>query len=609
MGNSVKLGSSAILSALLGTSALIALPGCEGPPQDAFISQGGISPDPTARLDGAVVYIGPHPRCEYANGRPTRVIGRVFLTMFAYDNPPPPEGTATSALNVLTVSGDRLFPLSDCLPEGQGPDYTSRVTRSASFIWPRLPLKQGATSDLQIRGFYDYDEDLVPFFSTTNLPTAGDIVGAALNDIQDSTKGYLKITLPRFEDALNGVIVAGVNVTLGSPVWTERPAFKLDENRRLAANAPFPLDITSLAGGTLRAARALSCASGATDGATCGTTLLRLDAGDRSVLETAGVELALDDPSSYAFYTSMVDLRTVGATSVDVMKPDGVPDPHPFLSGLGVQWYYPFVLLQRAANATDNANAVRNETQAAIPRVLTVGSVLVDDMGSPTKGSYVQSGAPIAIAPVVAVELIANRPECRVPYFAPGTPDLVGGNRVAQCSELPTGRYSVNVFDGNAGGLRVPTTDTARNESGYTLTGGSFPGQSWSVPNDLANPLQLGEEGEENVAVLAHQGTDGMFVIHDPTPSSAATCTFPGAKGLCAEGVVDVNPNGLDSYSCLPTYCCDAITHLIGVPRCELDSNGISTSPKTVTPVVDAEGKTRYKPDCIPFDLPSICTQ
>src|SRR5688572_9117381 len=73
--------------ALIGL-ALGVLAACDPPQQDVFKSQGGISPDPTGIIAGSVLYVGPRPTCEYSGGRPTRVVGRVLLTLFIYDNPP-----------------------------------------------------------------------------------------------------------------------------------------------------------------------------------------------------------------------------------------------------------------------------------------------------------------------------------------------------------------------------------------------------------------------------------------------------------------------------------------------------------------------------------------
>ena len=58
------------------------------------------------------------------------------------------------------------------------PEDFAFITRTAEFTWPELPLG-GA---YQIRGFFDYDGNFNPFFSVTNIPTAGDIGGGAFVD-------------------------------------------------------------------------------------------------------------------------------------------------------------------------------------------------------------------------------------------------------------------------------------------------------------------------------------------------------------------------------------------------------------------------------------------
>ena len=132
--------------------------------------------------------------------------------------PPPPEGTATSSLNLLALAGDKLFTPADC-------DRTEpTLTRSVPFRWPRLPLYLGSERSYQVRGFYDRDDDFVPFFSVTRLPSGGDVIGAALNSASDPTQGFLRITLPALEAATNGHISRGITVALGSSVRSERPA-------------------------------------------------------------------------------------------------------------------------------------------------------------------------------------------------------------------------------------------------------------------------------------------------------------------------------------------------------------------------------------------------
>jgi hypothetical protein len=221
---------------------------------------------------------------------------------------------------------------------------------------------------------------------------------------------------------------------------------------------------------------------------------------------------------------------------------------------------------------------------------------------TPTKRSYV-NGAPIAVAPVGAVELKANDAACRVPYFPPGTSTLVMNNRVAHCGELPTGHYAVNVLGGVAGGA-VTAADSSVSESGNIVTGGRYSGQSWTVPNELANPVQVGAAN-----VLAHQGVQGTFEVRDPTPNISAECTvgtlFPRCEGDVA-GVQQSTtgiPN-VDSATCLPKYCCDEIAHLWGVPVCPFDeATGMYAASSAV--VMGPNGKP--VPTCLPFPLPAVC--
>ena len=55
------------------------------------------TPEPRGVMEGTVLYVGPKPLCHYEDGAPVAVRGRVVLTLFAFDNPPPPAGSATTA--------------------------------------------------------------------------------------------------------------------------------------------------------------------------------------------------------------------------------------------------------------------------------------------------------------------------------------------------------------------------------------------------------------------------------------------------------------------------------------------------------------------------------
>jgi hypothetical protein len=584
------------------------LAGCGELAQDDIASQGGISPDPTALVEGTILYAGPRPTCVWTDGKVERVLGNVILTMYEFDNSPPPEGSASSAVNLLAVSGDTLFNPEDCLPERAVPNYAERITRSVVFRWPRIVLRERA-ADYQIRGFYDYDGDLIPFFSTTRLPTGGDVVGAAPVDLQDPSKGLYKLSLPPIAEAANGVRRDGLTVVLGNVVWTERPAFQLSAQRRLPGDAPFipVLDAASEtmaidAAATLRSFRRLTCAAGdASEG--CGLTLQRLPMSDAVKLKASAVDLELTS-DAYAFFAEPVDFRTIAQGRVDTQVPDRQPDPHPVLGGIGVPWFTPMVLLQRIVR--DPPNAVPPppsliERDSRIPAVLMVGSVLLDAERRPTKSSY--NEAPISVAPVAAVELWPGRPECRVPYFPPGTPAAVYRGRVAHCAELPTGHYGVSVLSGAAGGQLRVAEGSSRGDSPRTFEGARYSGQAWSIPNELANETQTG--GAANV--IASQGMDGTFIVHDPSPG----------KGQCAESNVPICANdllfsespidGLDVQTCLPRYCCEAVAHLCNVPLCPVSDSSEGRVAQSPSSAIASAGGRPPVPNCVPFEIPPQC--
>ncbi len=436
---------------------LLAAPGCANPKQDKFQNQGGIAADPGGIMRGSVIYLGPHPACEYKRGKPTRVLGRVILSLFRHDNPPPPEGRATSALNLLTISGAKLFTLTDCLADGDAADPEDTLTRSVAFEWPTISLVAGRPMEYQVRGFYDSDEDMNPFFSVKRLPTAGDVVGAALNDATNASKGLARLAFPAREDAPNGFVRHGVTVTLGRYVWTELPAFQLSPTHRaLSAEAAIrPVLDTSVSPptvsvpGTVRAIWNMTCGDRA-KAATCGLSLQALKQADVArTLAEAGVQLDFS-PERYAFFVQPVDLKTIKAGAPDVSKPDGMPDPHPLLgASLGVTWSTPIVLFTRVARGKAEGAI---EAQAGVPGVTLVGSVLPDAVA--TQRTFVGK-LDIAVPPLAVVDLDPTQSACRVPYAAPGNLTRTFEDQIAQCGDLPTGVYAANVLHGVAGGTRV----------------------------------------------------------------------------------------------------------------------------------------------------------
>src|SRR5438046_580561 len=60
--------------------------------------------DPSGRIEGTLTYQGPGPAVDQ-NGVP---MGRVVLLLFEADNPPAPDGTATTAISFQTIGAEQL---------------------------------------------------------------------------------------------------------------------------------------------------------------------------------------------------------------------------------------------------------------------------------------------------------------------------------------------------------------------------------------------------------------------------------------------------------------------------------------------------------------------
>jgi hypothetical protein len=606
--------------------ALSVLCGCDPPEQDVFKSQGGISPDPTGVISGSVLYVGPSPSCEYdGNGRARRVVGRILLTLFAYDNPPPPEGRATTALNLYVIPGEDLFSTADCRPQNAAVDPSEQLTRSIPFYWSQIMLNEGSKEAVyQIRGFYDTDEDMLPFFSVRNLPTAGDIIGAALTDPQNPSEGLLRIRLPGAESAPNGFIREGVIVALGNFVWTERPAFEASpSNRYLKSDDPVRVTLDADTGLPNPARTVLNVWEGTCEnaGRDCGFSLLQLEQdATRESFEAGDVQLDFD-PEKYAWISAPVDIVRIRPDAPDENRPDGVPDPHPVLgANAGVPWFTPIVIMTRTAPTVAQANI---ELAARIPNVRLIGTTLLDDTGTGPAHRVQLGELPVAVPPAAVVELDLFDTECRVPYLAPGNFAQAWESRFTTCAELPTGIFGISTIQGAGGGEPVPESDPEISESGIVFEGSVLPGQAWTLPNDLAIENQVG-----NGKTLPSQGRGQLFVVYDPDPGSTGDCataldsnTLARREvkylGICADGQDHrlENPAGVDGPACLPAHCCENIQHLCGLPLCPLcdeqtcpglDFGGrqVRSGPTRIDRITDDNWRV---PNCIPFELPALC--
>ncbi len=590
---------------LLGLS-LFLLAACTSPPVDEFRSDGGAAPDPTGVIEGTVLYAGPRPLCAYEDGVPVRALGRVVLTLFEFDNPPPPTGTATGAANLLTVPAARVFrSLGDCMPEAPAPaDLRVVVMRSVDFTWPEIELGHDGDISYQIRGYYDRDEDFIPFFSVSNLPTAGDIAGGAVVDVTAPIPEFARITFgPQSERPL-GEVVSGVSVALARFVNTERPVFTM-RSEPLSAQATLPTTAD-----VIEAERELAELTNTS------LVLYPRDTDASSAIGTAlseaGLSVAFDDPVSYAWYVRPIDADG-----------DGVGDPHPILGrSRGIVWQTPGVIMQRVQTDLERA--------AGIPSVTLLPTV------RPTQTTFKKVFYPeieVAIPPVAVVQL-APPPQCLVPYVPPGNITPFYEEATVECQELPAGRYGINVLHGVAGGLPVgggsmscaDPSDCAAgstcmggacvvpsmlSDTSINLSGGLYSSQAWTLPNELGDGAQIATPDPA-------QGPASLFIVFDPNAAGPVgrldgrdgcdTALDPVLLGMGMTPAESTREIVYQDFADLPAgtkeLCCEPVAHLCGVPLCgaepgDASGNLIRSAPTSI----DDDGV----PDCVPFLMPAAC--
>ncbi len=587
------------LSLVLAVSLL----GCGDPPVDD--GDGGTAPEPTGVMEGTVLYIGPRPRCAENEAGVRLPVGRVVLTLFAFDNPPAPEGLATSALTLFTIPAPRLFTsLDDCLPDDATlDDRRVFITRSVGFTWPEIPLGHEAPVAYQVRGFYDYDADFNPFFSTSNQPSAGDIIGGVIADPNAAVIAFAPIRFGTRAANPHGELRSGITVTLAAPVNTERPIFRI-ESKPLSSEATFPLVPDPIERERLlweaTETRLSLYARDPSDPATASL---------RAALEAGGLDLDTTNPFAYAWFVRELDADR-----------DGAADPHPILGSQGIAWKTPAPVMRRVRERPDV------EAAARIPEVLLFPSV------RPTQTAAQEVFFPDidVLVPPVGVLQTAPDPRCSIPIVPPGNiaPLYEGGT--TECQELPAARYSTTVFHGVAAGVPtggglvrcdadpsgcgagtscvdgacvvLPPTST----TGTNLRGGTYSGQAWTVPNELGDATQIGAD-----RVLPEQGPAGLFLVQDPDPSTPnaeppASCTMALDPLTLAQRPVSYTnfaEHG-DRADEVRTLCCGPIAHLCEVPLCPAVDAGdglmVRPGPTNLAP----DGIT---PECVPFRMPAAC--
>jgi hypothetical protein len=618
-------GPLALFSACSMLGAAVAA--CDPPEPDTFRSDGGAGSDPVGLMQGTVLYVGPRPQCERAeDGTPTRIIGVVVLTLFEFDNPPPPAGSAASAISLLTIPSSEMFGIGDCMPEAPTSENLRPIMRSAPFTWPEISLGRDAcltgtdgvrvcpSQGYQVRGFYDYDGDFNPFFGVRNQPTRGDIGGGAFVSTAVSPPQLREIVFEHITRAQGGQVIDGVAVTLGSPVITERPIFEVDpSSRALDSSATIPTTTDRVMRENQIFAQTQLRLTAIVNSATPTPTQEWLDALAAADIDSSGYRFGVPQ---YGFYITNVDANA-----------DMMPDQHPILGpSAGIDWYTPIVILRRARTPV--------EQRLGIPDVLMIATI------RPTVPLGIPLGIPkrtlLAFDVIVpAVGVMVTNPAypatCRAPIIPPGNLKELYERIWGDCQEVPSGNWDVNVLSGIAGGTPVNErercltactgaggtpeacmtqcnfTVPAVTDNEWVINGGNFSSQAWTVPNELGCPdtaYRIGavnqldprrEDGSlptcdfpEETAMMPLQGRIGGWSIVDrgddpllPAPDAGRDTMAGHGHPMCTTAVsgVTMAPAPVNFLRPPSEDCCPPrLDQFCGLPLCPLRDS--TTTPE-----------------------------
>jgi len=574
-----------VATLLCATSTALLLGGCPStPPTDSLVSAGGTSPDPAAVLAGAVVYRGPRPSCRYENGKAVEVQGIVVLTLFDYDNPPPPEGNATTAISFATVSAKRLFPhLRVCLPEKpSAAERAETINATATFEWSAVPLGKTCEEDgkaigeaYRIHALFDRDQDFHPLFGVRSQATRGDVAGAAYTDPQARDLKVARIEVGHVSKHPNGQRIEGLVVSVNQLIHTERPVFRISRTAKpLSSEKALPLAMLfgDLASRTEGYKGALADEQFALD-------LIPKKDRARYAPALAAAGFSLDyDPAGYAWHVEGIDANL-----------DGKVDEHPLLPG--IPYTTPALFMDRARTPA--------EVTAGVPPVVLLGASM--DVGATADPLTL----PMLVTPMAVMRLPkASGGTCDVPMIPPANVssvfEMVPG--AFECQELPTGEYGATVLHGVQGGalgdnsnasdrFDFPTDGECLAGVGSSCARNSF--TAWTIPNDLG-PL----DSEYNPAALDQ--------LHDPSnPDEPLWVDEQGPKGRYL--VVDPEPRndpkaGCDVQKASPALSCDCCASIADLceqdlPACKRDKRGVAII------TTDKDGKLA----CLPFELPKSC--
>lgn len=494
---------------------------------------------PLGRIEGTLLYEGPTPTLD-REGRP---LGRVVLLLFRADNPPPPQGLATTAESVQTLPASQVFTQLT-------PTVPGAVRASVPFVFPNIP----AAGLYQLRAFYSNRDERTgfqPIFGVRSQPVRGDVGGGAVLDPRAAVPTFMNIpvgvpngsggyTLPE-----TGAVTGDVTVFVGSPITEDRPVFHVSPTPPERGQTFTPVafearpalgaaqaNYASRTGFVGPESRAYEIPSNtpATDLLTFLGALptLTLNGGlpDAEVSPAANAGVVFGNPVPFALGTVY---RPQHPT---LFAPNTMGTEPPVLR---FPWVFPLAILVKLHEPTTEERAVLTAASPdplALARVVSAlnqperapntrpivmfGSVVPDtglqDFASIVRPApappVVQPGARVVFPPV-AFEIRGPNPERDWAAIVPKLPapiaaaagPLPPGSRCAGDRGLPAGRYSLTIV-------------TAR-------------GATWTVPNELAPQTFPPRVAGAPSTVAASQGAAVRIVASMPQAGNVCPAGIP----------------------------------------------------------------------------------
>jgi hypothetical protein len=518
---------------------------------------------PLGTLEGNVVYTGPLPCTQRGH-----VLGAAVMLVFNEDLLPAPEGLGTTAAQFGVVTGDALFasiagqlpasPPEDpdrvvCPPEGLPP-----VTVSAK--WTVGPLPAGR---YQIRGFYDRDGDFSPVVKLNQLPTAGDVGGGAIANLDEALQGKpvryqtMEVGVPGPDGKLvipeNGANIRNLTVTLGQLLPFSRPIFHIagvkdertatftDKNGVEISGPPLVLNTDPSRVVLPQDERFLVAPTNYPAQSTRMFLRLTLGAGlpgvfpqppgeapsERSLGASPPYSLQTIHPHDYFWL-----YPAVGPDGAILTVPETPPTSPPGIPLIAN-------LFPQAIFAKLSPTDATNQTAQASPVVLLQGLVINENLLSTTVGSFrdPQTGAPRPPRPIQSLDVALRPsviciPEPQNPaaavYVVTPSFKAINGEPILDPASIAA---QVRAQLGNRPNIQVVEGCLPRGQFQMNLVYNT--GQAWTVPNEggvcTFAEAQQGDDCVRGVIRRARLPSQAATVeVGEARDASFCASTFPG---------------------------------------------------------------------------------